>query len=101
MIVTVPGARPTSGQPPRYVGREVKKDAAGVVTYAATAEPFECEAESDTGRRLLERIQNDVRDGYGAPLVPADAETARACGLEFKGAKPAPKTSAKSAAEKE
>lgn len=93
-LVTIPGAQPATGQAPRYVGRKLElRD--GAPHYPATTEAFECDSESDVGRRLVERVRNDVNDGYGAPLTPADKATADACGLDFK-APSAPKQSGKS-----
>lgn len=90
MLVTVPGARPQDGQPPRYVGRRLQM-VEGRPAYVATREPFECDSDTDVGRRLVKLVRRENS------LVPADAETARECGVAFKSAAPAPKPSAKSA----
>lgn len=81
-LVSIPGARPGTGAPPRYVGRKLVVTPDGP-TYPSTGEAFECDAESDAGKELVLRVRNEVRDGYGAPLTPADKLTAEACGLEF------------------
>lgn len=83
-LVYVPGSRPATGDAPRYVGRGFVPGKDGAAPqYPAKKDPYECDADSDAGRRLIERVQNDVRDGYGAPLWPADKETAAACGVDF------------------
>jgi hypothetical protein len=93
LLVTVPGSRPMQGQAPQYVARSfVPGDGVKGAQYPATDKPYECEADSDEGRRLVLLTR---RDGS---LWPADAETAAACGVDFvavsvKGgvAAPAPK----------
>lgn len=65
------------GSPPRYIGREAQGR-----ELLATAEPFECEAESFVGARLLRLMQSGARHG-DLPLWPADAATAAACGVKF------------------
>src|SRR5688572_8707692 len=90
-LVSVPGAQPAMGQPPRYVGRKLEvKD--GVPGYPGTGEAFECDEDSATGRRLVKLVRRENS------LTPADAYTAAACGLEFKAeTKVFAKPSAKSA----
>ncbi len=79
LLVSLPGARPLPGESPRYVGRfrvagEPNK---GGAKYPALREAFECDSDSDTGRRLVKLTRRD------ASLWCADAETARECGVEF------------------
>lgn len=76
-LVPVPGYKPAPGTPPAYVGRTVLPvgETAG---FPAVAEPFTCDSESEIGRRLLLLACRD------ACLIPADAATARACGVVFK-----------------
>lgn len=79
MLVAVPYARPVTGQPPRYVGRkQIAVMVDGKPTYPRSDTPYECEENSDVGRRLVKLVR---REGS---LVPADDYTARACGVEVK-----------------
>lgn len=66
------------GQQARRIGR----DSAG----KATAEPAEFDSDSAEGRRVLKimtRESDAQRRAETAPLIPADRETARACGVPF------------------
>lgn len=81
----IPGQLVAYGQAPRYVNRglEVRENHAA---YPALPEPFECDAESDIGRNLLRKmgaVPNNPSRRKNPPLWPADAATARACGLPF------------------
>lgn len=69
--VPVPGTG-IPGQFPRYVGLEYDHDKGDYV-----AKPFECDADSQAGMRLAKLA---TRDGS---IEPADAATARACGIAF------------------
>jgi hypothetical protein len=74
-----------AGQLARYVGRttKIERDAAGVtvaIKHPAVEAPFECEEDSQDGKRLLRLMRVD-RASY--PLWPADAETASRCGVPF------------------
>lgn len=82
-VLQWPGAK-FQGQPPRYVGRsnKVTRDAAGKVTaieHPAQPEAVEVDENSDAGRRVLRlmRIESEK------PLIPADVETAKACGVAY------------------
>lgn len=78
------GAR---GAPVRYVGREhitavLEKRGSELAVVEAARNPavpeaFECEADSDMGRRLVKIVRRDQC------LWPADLETAEACGIKF------------------
>lgn len=70
--------RPSPGTPFRFVGRRHDPNDPGD-KYPATTEPYECD--HDTGEALY--LAREVRDGT---LRPADAETARACGVDFEDA---------------
>lgn len=72
-LVFVPYITVSPGAPERYVGRRFEPRLRG---YPATKAPFECEANSDTGRRLLLLATRDKS------LFPADEDTAKACGLK-------------------
>lgn len=79
LLVSVPGARPMQGESPRYVGRtripgEPNK---GGASYPAQRDAFECDSDSDAGRRLAKLIRRD------SSLWAADEATARECGVEF------------------
>jgi hypothetical protein len=66
------------GQPWRRIGRDL--------TGKATAEPAEFAADSSEGRRVLKTMTRESdaeRRAVVAPLIPADAATAQACGLPF------------------
>lgn len=66
------------GQPWRRIGRELDG--------RASALPAEFDANSDAGRLVLKSItrQRDAAmRALNAPLIPADAATAAACGLPF------------------
>jgi hypothetical protein len=69
--VRYPGHIPRTGSPDNYIGREFAPP------YRAKREAFECDSESECGRRLMKLTR---RDGS---LWPADEETAKACGVEF------------------
>lgn len=78
-----PGQR-HSGQIRRYIGRDhkVERDEKGEVVligHPAQKEPVEIDPDSPDGRRVLRlmRIESDK------PLIPADKETAKACGMPF------------------
>ncbi len=78
LLVTVPGSRPMMGQAPQYVGRLfVAGDGTTGASHPAKPEPYECEADSDEGRRLALLTRRD------AALWAADAETAAGCGVDF------------------
>jgi hypothetical protein len=72
-LVTVPGVYPQVGQALPRVGRVQGSD--GVLR--ATKDPFEVDADSDAGRRLIKLVRRDQS------LWPADKATAEACGVEF------------------
>lgn len=107
-LVSVPGPR-TVGQPPRYVGRKFQPAADGKpASHPATEKPYEVDSSGQEGRRLKRVCR---RDGS---LYPADAATAKACGVELPSvtfangawseklaapAKPAPRAPQKPAAE--
>ena len=61
------------GNPARFVGRTFDPDLLG---YPASSDPHECE--SGTGEALY--LIREVKDGA---LIPADKETAAACGVAF------------------
>ena len=66
------------GQPWRRIGRELDG--------RASAAPAEFDSESDAGRAVLKLItrRRDAQErAQNAPLIPADAATAAACGLPF------------------
>lgn len=71
-LVRIPGAVAQVGVPAPYVGRVLADRA-----YVATAEPFEVEADTDAGRRLVKLARRD------RSLLPADKATATAVGLPF------------------
>jgi hypothetical protein len=76
-LVSVPGPRAV-GQPPRYVGRTFSPAKAGKpAAHPADQEPYEVDSDTDEGRRMKLVCRRD-----GA-LYPADAETAKACCVEF------------------
>lgn len=78
LLVTVPGSRPMRGQAPEYVGRKfIPGDGTVGAQFPASEKPYECEADSDEGRRLVLLTRRD------SALWPADKETADACGVEF------------------
>lgn len=66
------------GQQARRIGR----DSSG----KATAEPAEFDSDTAEGRRVLKlmtRESDAKRRAETAPLIPADRETAAACGVPF------------------
>lgn len=78
-----PGQR-HSGQIRRYIGRDHKverneKGEVSLIGHPAQKEPVEIDPASEDGRRVLRlmRIESDK------PLIPADRETAKACGVPF------------------
>ena len=73
-LVPVPGSFPRIGQAPSYIGR---KFVAADRSHPATDDPYECDAETEGGRRLKKLTRRD------ACLWPADEATARACGVAF------------------
>lgn len=73
-LVPLPGHRPLVGQAASYVGRKFDAATRG---YPATPAPFECDSDSDEGRRLIKMTRRD------ACLWPADLETADVCGVAF------------------
>lgn len=73
-LVRIPGAKPLPGQPDMYVGRTFDAASRG---YPATKDGYECDADSDGGRRLARLCRID------GSLFPANAETAAACGVSF------------------
>jgi len=101
-----PGAITVKGQFPQYVNRENVPPAAKgePMTHPATKTPFECDADSETGRILLARmgaIPRNPRRQKDPPLWPADEATAEVCGLpyqpiEFKDGAWVPKAAAPS-----
>lgn len=109
-VLSWPGPK-YQGQPARYIGRKtvISRDAAGNVTqiaHPALSEPVEIDPASKSGQRILRlmRIEEDK------PLIPADQETAKACGVPFEAVelrdgewlpKTAPKASPKSSPAKE
>lgn len=72
--VSVPFSRLPIGQAASFVGRTFDPKAR---TYPATLEPYEVEANSDAGRRLVRLVRID------GDLWPADEATAAACGVPF------------------
>lgn len=103
-LVSVPGPRAV-GQAPRYVGRTFQPGSGGKPpSHPASEKPYQVDSDSEEGRRLKLICRRD-----GA-LYPADAETAKACGVDLpnvtfadgawsekpaEAAKPAAKTPAK------
>jgi hypothetical protein len=77
-MLSLPGVR-VAGAIPRYVGRRVRVEGTTIINEISN-EPAEFDSESKEGQRLLKRMLLDAQD---PPLVPADAETARACGVPF------------------
>ncbi len=78
-LVSIPGEVRFVGSLPRYVGRSpitVQTDAGATTGYPADAEPYECDSDSEDGRRLTKRCKR-------GELWPADAETARHCSVPF------------------
>lgn len=74
-LVTVPDFRPVVGQAPRYVGRRfVPATAEQPASHPATEAPAEYPAGSLEGQRCVKRCRR-------GELWPADAETARFCGV--------------------
>ena len=82
-LVTVPGVYPAIGQALPRVGRiqdpvqPLKVGESGLSRLKATKDPFEVDADSDAGRRLIKLVRRDQS------LWPADKATAEACGVEF------------------
>lgn len=65
-------------QAPRYVGRSFVAPSPGKpAEHPATRDAYECELDSDRGRRLVALVRRE------ASLWPADEATAVACGVEF------------------
>ena len=80
-LVYVPNSPKRQGQPPRYVGRTFvpgDADTGKPAAFPASAEPFECDSDDPNGRELVNRFLRGKR-----PLLPADKETAAACGVAF------------------
>lgn len=67
-----PNAHMLIGQPKRYLGRKFDKDSKEYVV----ADPYECE----DGSEEAERCKLFVSRGEA---MPADAATAKACGVSF------------------
>jgi hypothetical protein len=83
-----------AGDMPRYVGRKVRVVGTEIRNEILET-PTEIESTSREGQRILRRFIVDAQD---PPLIPADAETARACGVPFHGSPPVqPKVSPKGA----
>ncbi len=79
-LVSLPGEHRIVDQMPRYVGRVAKILNVGdkkAAAFPAAPDPFCCDSDSDTGRRLTKLC---TRDGS---LWPADRETAEHCGVDF------------------
>jgi len=77
-----------AGDLPRYVGRKLKVNGTEIRNEILDT-PTEIESTSREGQRILRKFLVDAQD---PPLIPADAETARACGVPFTGqTKVAPK----------
>lgn len=73
-MVAVPGTAQFAGQVARFINREWDEK---LHAFPAVAEPFECDADSDDGRRLLKIARRD-----GA-LLPFDQATADVIGVPF------------------
>lgn len=74
LLVSLPNSVRIVGQPARYVGRKFDPSTKG---YPATKEPYECEAKSREGRRLISLMRRE------SSLYPADQETAEICGVPY------------------
>jgi hypothetical protein len=74
LLVTEPGTTGYAGQIARYVNRVWDEASQG---FPAIAEPFVCDSDSADGRRLAKLLRRD------ACLLPADAETAAYCGVQY------------------
>jgi hypothetical protein len=77
LLVAHPSAPRVVGQHPRYVGRAPLVDPqTGAATWPATSQPFNCDASSDVGKRLVKVCRRGA-------LWPANEATAQACGVPF------------------
>lgn len=91
LLVTEPGAPMVTGQAVRYVGRELVPGYGPTpngtpgkgATFPATAEPYECDSETERGQALIRRVYIDTTRHNEQPLWPADQATADACGVPF------------------
>lgn len=79
--VWYPGLRIPNGQPPIYLGRDFVRAKDGKPSMSpATEDGFECEIDSEVGRRVVRLMTVDSID---PPFFCADQETANATGLKF------------------
>jgi hypothetical protein len=77
MLVRIPYSVQFLNQPAPYIGRAKAQLPDGSWGYPATPFPYEVEADSKEGKRLVALVR---RDGC---LLPFDEETAVACGVKF------------------
>ena len=82
----VPLAAHAVGQPKRYIGRKLNPDSG---EYELTGKSYECDEDSPEARRIIKLMR---RDG---DILPADAATAKACGVEFDEPAPVAESSKK------
>lgn len=90
LLVRVPGAQAMPGQPDMYVGRDFDAESRG---YRINSTGYECDENSDSGKRLLRLVRLDNC------LIPADKYTADLCGIELPSAEKSKQSSKQSSKE--